>query len=337
MLDKVFTTSTGVGEVHTSRDGTLVYRGGTAGAGLATVQWMDSSGRLQPLLSTPGNYGRFSLSPAGERLAIEAGDTNDIWIYDLRRENLTRLTTVGSTLNPVWTPDGRYIVYQDPEGGIGWVRSDGGQPQALIKSTNAKQQWPWAFSSDGKRLGFFQTATGGYDLWTVPVEADSAGGIRAGKPESFYSNQFDLRAPAFSPDGHWIAYSSNESGVFEVYIRSFPDKGGRQQISNGGGSYPMWSRGASELFYETLDNHIMRVSYAVKGDSFVAEKPRLWSEKAIGGAVNNIKNVGLSPDGKRIVALMPVQSQEAQTDQNHVTFLLNFFDEVQRRAGGQGK
>ena len=168
------------------------------------------------------------------------------------------------------------------------------------------------------------------------MEIDDAG-IRAGKPEVFYASQFDMRAPVFSPDGHWIAYASNESGTFEVYVRAFPDKGGRQQISSGGASYPMWSRGAKELLYETLDNHIMVAGYTVRGDSFVWEKPRLWAEKSIGGAVNNIKNVDLAPDGKHIVALMPVQSQEAQTDQNHVTFLLNFFDEVQRRTGGAAK
>ena len=98
----------------------------------------------------------------------------------------------------------------------------------------------------------------------------------------------------------------------------------------------MWSRTGSELFFETLDNHIMVAAYAEKGDSFVADKPRVWSEKQIGGTIGS-KNVDLAPDGKRIVALMPVETAEAQKAQNHVIFLENFFDEVRRRTATQAK
>ena len=96
--------------------------------------------------------------------------------------------------------------------------------------------------------------------------------------------------------------------------------------------YPMWSRNGHELFFETLDNHIMVTAYTVKGDSFVADKPRVWSEKQLGGVVNTVRNVDLAPDGKRIAALMPVETAEGQKVQNHVIFLENFFDEVRRRT-----
>ncbi len=118
----------------------------------------------------------------------------------------------------------------------------------------------------------------------MPLESDSAG-LRAGKPEVFLQTPADERYPSFSPDGRWMAYSSDESGTFQVYVRAFPDKGGKWQISNSGGGYPMWSRNGHELFFETLDNHIMVAAYTVKGDSFVADKPRMWSEKQLGGAV----------------------------------------------------
>ena len=170
-----------------------------------------------------------------------------------------------------------------------------------------------------------------YDLWTVPLESDGAG-LRAGKPEVFLQTTADERYPSFSPDGRWLAYASNESGTYQVYVRAFPDKGGKWQISNSGGAYPMWSRNGHELFFETLDNHIMVAAYTVKGDSFVADKPRLWSEKQLGGTVNAARNVDLAPDGKRIVALMPVETAEAQKAQNHVIFLENFFDELQRKV-----
>jgi serine/threonine-protein kinase len=94
----------------------------------------------------------------------------------------------------------------------------------------------------------------------------------------------------------------------------------------------MWSRNGHELFFETSDNHIMAAAYAVKGDSFVANKPRMWSEKQLGTATGGFVNVDLALDGKRIVALMPVETAEGQKAQSLVTFLLNFFDEVRRKV-----
>ena len=215
------------------------------------------------------------------------------------------------------------------------TRSDGaGKPQPLTRSKNA--QYPWSFTPDGKRLAFGDQISGVFHLWTVPLESDGAG-LHAGKPEVFLQTPADERTPSFSPDGRWLAYSSNESGTFQVYVRAFPDKGSKWQISNSDGVYPMWSRTGRELFFETLDNHIMVAVYAVKGDSFVADKPRLWSEKQIGGLPNAARNVDIAPDGKRIVALMPVETPEAQKAQSHVIFLENFFDEVRRRAAAQAK
>jgi eukaryotic-like serine/threonine-protein kinase len=168
------------------------------------------------------------------------------------------------------------------------------------------------------------------------LESDGTG-LRAGKPEVFLQTPADEQYPAFSPDGRWLAYVSDESGTFQIYVRAFPDKGGKWQISNSGGEYPMWSLGTTgawhELFFETLNQHRMVAPYTVKSDSFVADKPRVWSEKQIGGSINTWKNVDLAPDDKRIVALMPAtEAKGAQKAQNHVVFLMNFFDELQRKV-----
>ena len=133
-----------------------------------------------------------------------------------------------------------------------------------------------------------------------------------------------------------MAYSSDESGSYQVYVRAFPDKSGKWQISNNGGVYPVWSRNGHELFFRTEDNQIMLASYTVKGDSFVADKPRAWSEKKIAN-IGLLANYDLAPDGKRIVALMPAERSEEQKAQNHVIFLENFFDEVRRRTATQAK
>jgi len=210
------------------------------------------------------------------------------------------------------------------------TRSDGaGKPQPLNQSKTI--EFPWSFTPDGKQLAFMELSFGGYDLWTVPLESDSAG-LRAGKPEVLLQTQADERYPSFSPDGRWIAYRSDESGTSQVYVRAFPDKGGKWQISNSDGTIPMWSRNGHELFFETLDNHILVTTYTVKGDSFVADKPRAWSEKQLGSTATHSRNADVAPDGKRIVSLMPVEPQEGQKAQSHVIFLENFFDEVRRRT-----
>ena len=282
-------------------------------------------------MAKPGNYGRPSLSPDGQRLALEVSEASgtDIWVYDWQRDTMTRLTFTGNNQEPIWSPDGRYIAFRTVGAGMSVTRSDGaGKPQPLTQSKNI--QFPFSFTADGKRLAFQETdPKTNFDLWTVPIESDAAG-LRAGKPEAFLQTPANERAGVLSPDGRWLAYSSDESGTYQIYVRAFPDKGGKWQISNTGGGYPMWSHTGHDLFFEALDNHIMAATYTVKDDSFVADKPRMWSAMQIGGSV---KNVDLAFDGKRIVALMPAaEAKGSQEAQNHVVFLENFFDELRRKV-----
>jgi serine/threonine protein kinase/Tol biopolymer transport system component len=327
-----YSTLNGTAQLDFSQTGTLIYRSGEADSGLLTVQWLDAAGKTEPLLAKPDAYQRPSLSPDGNKLAI---NTSDIWVYEWQRDTMTRLTFgPASSVYPLWSPDGRYIVFQ-VQGGMSWTRSDGsGKPQLLTQSKN--RQLPYSFTPDGKRLAFYELMPQTQDdIWTVPLESD-ASGLRAGKPEPFLQTPYDERHGAFSPDGRWMAYDSNESGAIQVYVRAFPDKGGKWQISNSGGVYPVWSRNGRELFFRTEDNQIMVASYTVRGDSFVADKPRVWSEKRI-ATISPFANYDLAPDGKRIVALMPAGTPGGQKAQSHVIFLENFFDEVRRRTATQAK
>jgi serine/threonine-protein kinase len=150
----------------------------------------------------------------------------------------------------VWAPDGKSIVFrcENPASpGIYWIRSDGGgEPQRL---TDGKlNETPNSFSPDGKRLAFSQTGNGGFDILTAAIEGDPAR-PRLGKPELFLGTPAYESRPAFSPDGRWLAYMSDESGNFEVYVRPFPGPGGRWQISTGGGAYPIWSRAGTDLLF----------------------------------------------------------------------------------------
>jgi eukaryotic-like serine/threonine-protein kinase len=212
------------------------------------------------------------------------------------------------------------------------VRSDGsGEAQRL---TDGKVlELPYSFSPDGKRLAFQQSGgAGSWDVLTAPVEADparGASGFRLGKAELFLGTPFFEVYPAFSPDGRWLAYVSNESGTNEVYVRPFPGPGGRWQISTGGGRFPLWSRDGRELFFETPDQHVMAASYTAKGDSFAAGKPRMWPVVRLHDA-NAFSTYDLAPDGKHLAAILAEAG--GQSGPTHLTFLLNFFDELRRRA-----
>jgi serine/threonine-protein kinase len=330
VLNQVAYNVYGDAEFEASRTGTLVYRSGGMRSGLFTVQWLESNGKTRALVPKPGDYGRPSLSPDGRRLALDVSE-RDILVYDLERDQMTHVTFDGKPKGaPIWSPDGRYIVYGGLEG-LSWMRANGAsKPQLLIRTKHVATLG--SFTPDGKRLAYVELDPDtSFDLWTVPVENDGTG-LRAGKPEVFLQTPATEGNPSFSPDGKWLAYTSNESGSYQVYVRAFPDTGEKRQISSDGGGYPMWSRSKRELFFESSDNRIMVAGYTVQGDKFVPAKPRLWCEKALANNFKKKRNVDLAPDGKRVVALMSSEELETQPSQHHVVFLVNFFEELQRRA-----
>jgi Tol biopolymer transport system component len=333
LLEQVsYSATSGTAQFDFSRAGMLVYRSGLEQGGIETLQWLDSGGKLQPVLAKPGSYSAPHVSPDGKlvALSVSSGGGSDIWVYDWQRDATAHLTFGGGTFTfPVWSPDGRYVVFHG-DTGIFWARADGaGKPQLLIEGQYG--QFPWSFSPDGKRLAYAeQSQQNQLDIWTVPVENDGSQ-LRAGKPEAFLRTPANELYPAFSPDGRWIAYRSMESGNSEIYVRAFPDKGGKWLISNSGGVVPVWSRNAAELFYRTSEQQIMVVPYTTKEDSFLAGKPRLWSEKRLAETATS-QNLDITPDGKRFAVLMPAAQQEDRGAPTHLIFLMNFFDEIRRKV-----
>ncbi len=337
LLEGVVTNpNNGGAQFSFSETGTLVYVAGRSVAQNVSLYWMDREGKFQPLRETPGNYYNPAVSPDGKRLvlAIAEGKRTDIWMYEWERDILTRLNFAGAaSIFSVWTPDGQRITYSLKEKGgplnLYWKRADGaGDAQRLTESKN--DQSPTSWRPDGKVLAFHQlNPDTSWDIMTLTMEGDEKSGWKPGEPKPFLNTPFGELAPAFSPDGRWLAYMSNESGSFEVYVRPFPGPGGKWQISTGGGGLPKWSRNARELFYRTADSKIMVVNYTASGDSFHAEKPRLWSPGQFtnrGGGVN----FDLHPDGKRF-AVLKTPGTESQPAANRVTFIFNFFDELRRK------
>ena len=237
-------------EFDLSLSGTLVYRGGFAGNSFV-LSWLDSAGKTEPVISKPGHYGSPRLSPDGSRLALSMlreGKQN-LWVYDLRRETWNRLTSDAEpVLLPTWTPDGEFVAFRSGNA-LAWKRSDGtGKLEYLTGvSPNAG---PSSFSADGNWLAFWPLEDGS-DLWIVPVERTPAL-LRMGQPRPLLQDPGSKGAPRISPDGRWVAYSSNESGRFEIYVMPFSSErravDRKWLVSNGGGTGPIWSRNGRELF-----------------------------------------------------------------------------------------
>jgi len=333
----------GVGQFDVSRTGTLVYRRGIGGtSALTTLARMDASGKREPLQAKPGNYSDVRLSPDGRQVAVRVADggDQDVFVYDLERDVMTRLTFGGGQYtSPAWSPDGHYVVFASVGHGIFQARADGASlPQPLTHSQTF--QSPGSFTPDGKRLAYVESLGGAAqrigqgDVWTVSL-TEEGGQLKAGTAERFLTSSANDSSPSFSPDGRWLAYASAEAGGTEVFVRAFPQpasgSGGRWQISTNGGTAPLWSRSGHDLFYHSGD-HIMAASYAVTGDTFVPGKPRVWVPTLVAPGRPNTYSWDLAPDGKRVAVLTPVDSADVGKQEHEVVLLQNFFDELRRRV-----
>ena len=146
----------------------------------------------------------------------------------------------------------------------------------------------------------------------------------------FLNSPFIEVNAAFSPDGRWLAYQSNDTGRMEVYVRPFPGPGGKWQVSTAGGVFPTWSRNRKELFYRAPDGTLMLAPYSVDGDAFRAEKPLLWSPGRVFFLGTN-RTFDLHPDGQR-VAVLKAAEEQAEARRDKVVLIQNFFDELRRIA-----
>jgi serine/threonine-protein kinase len=322
----------GGGQFDISRSGDLLYLSGSSSGTEHSMAWMDATGKQTPLVSEPGGYRSPRLSPDGKRVAYMAPGSKglDLWVHDVARDTASQLTFTGpGDQEPVWAPDGKHIVYGSASPpALWWTRADGsGQPEKLLETKVPPR--PQSISNDGRHLAYVDNTYP--DIWTLPLDLSDPEHPKAGKPEPYLVTAAVEVDASFSPDGRWLAYATNESGREEVFVRQFPDRGGKWKVSadDGWAKFPRWSQAGRELFFLGSDDRIMVVPYTVEGSSFVAGKPRVWADRKI-LRTDVHPNFDLAPDARR-VAVLPVSDSGQDRPNLHVTFLLNLADELRRR------
>jgi eukaryotic-like serine/threonine-protein kinase len=313
---------TGAAQYTISLTGTLAYVPGSATVQCKLV-WVSRKGVEQPLPAPTHAYLDPRVSPDGRTIAVGTAEEDGLQIalFDLGRETLSRLTFQGHNRVPVWTPDGKHVAFwSDASGGpanLFWQRADGSGGREQLRNSN-KLDVPFSFSADGQLLSFVEVnpATGD-DTWVLRMSDRKA--------QLFLAS---ADAPTFSPDGHWLAYVSEESGRREVYVQPYPGPGGKYQISTDGGTEPVWNRNGRELFYRDADT-MMAVDIDTH-PAFAAGKPHQLFE---GNYVLDYfpgPFYDVSSDGQRLLMLKPVE--QSQVAPSQIDVVLNWFEELKQKV-----
>jgi len=310
-----------------SRTGDVAYQA-TASEGFR-VQLIDRNGATRSSGADSGYYNTPRFSPDGKRLAFaragsQAFRTADIWVFDLIQHTQTRVTFDTSSLFPLWSPDGKRIVYTSYgrslaslEGHLFSAPADGtGSPEPVTKQTG---QWAATTFEPGGGIAYQgqPAGRGKSEIWRAGHDSGMT-------PHQFLANAFDNAAPSLSPDGRWMAYATNESGRFEIYVRSYPGAGGRWQVSLDGGVEPVWSPKGDEIFYRNGDA-MMAAAVRTQPAFEVTSRTRLFTGEYEAG-FGWIPNYAVSPDGKTFVMLQKVIGARQA-----MVVTLNLFDELRAR------
>jgi serine/threonine-protein kinase len=300
VVPDVVTTGNGAVNAVVAGNGTLAYVSGSVEGTPRTLVWVDRQGHETPIPAPPRPYLLPALSPDGTRVAVFANDQeHDLWLWDLGRTTLTRLTFVpGIDVVQAWTPDSRRVIFTSERAGVRnlfWQAADGtGAVERLTESPNT--QYASAVSPDGRRLIFSDEAPRtGNDVMAIELD-----GTRRVTP--LVQSTFIERNGIISADGRWLAYEANDSGRFEIYVRPFPDvNSGHWQVSTTGGTRPIWARSGQELVYVSPTGALMRVGVA-RGPLWAATTPTLVVKEGYFTIPSWWgRSYDISPDGQRFL------------------------------------
>ena len=293
-----------------SSAGVLAYDT-TSGAAASQLTWFNRSGKRLGAIGQPDLYATPAISPDGTRLAVTVGENGkgDIWIYDLKRGSASRLTfDPANDVNAVWSKDGSRIFFSSDRNGpydIFQIPANGlANEQSAFQSTDQRKALN-DLTADA-RYAVYDTASSpiSTQLWAVPLFGDR-------KPSPFVQGSFGATSAQFSPNGHYLAYTSNETGRNEIYIQTFPQHTGKWQISTSGGLEPMWRRDGRELFYLSGDGKLMSVDVNPDSATFRTGIPKpLFQTPLVPTAY--WRNIYVpSPDGQRFLLVLPASEAKA--------------------------
>ena len=307
-----------------SNSGALAFIPGSETGG-NTLVWVDREGNVAPLGTPARNYTFPRVSPNGQSVLVRIGD--DLWLFDIARQALNRLTFGARANLPQWSADGQYASYRSIREGTGnmfWIRADGTSTEEQLTRGDFTQQNPSSWSPDGQLLAFYQIpgvgGSGDRDLWVMPRDGDR-------EPRPFLQTAFNEAAPNFSPDGRWLAYVSNESGANEIFVRPFPGPGDPSQISTEGGGGPLWAQSGGELFYMN-DNQLMAVDIET-GPEFSAGVPRVLFQDRFQASTGNVASYDATVDGERFVMIQDAVVTDTEAPPDQITIVGNWPEQLQ--------
>ena len=300
--------------------GVLAYRSEAVESG--SLVWFDRTGKRLEALGPPGH---FEISPDDKRVAVGRSESRDIWLHDLSRKTASRFTFGGAESTPTWSPDGERIGFvsaRKPRLEMYQKSSSGaGQEELIAMAEEGMQHTHW--SPDGRYLAYDgpgeKTA---YDIWVIPMSP----GAGARKPEPVLKTEFNETQPQFSPDGTWLAYISDETGRYEVYIQGFPEKRGKWKISTDGGAQPRWRRDGKELYYLAADARLMAVEMKIAGRAPEAGFPKPLFDAPQRGN-DTTSHFDVTSDGQRYL----IRAPSGESRSSPVTVVVNWTAGLKKR------
>jgi eukaryotic-like serine/threonine-protein kinase len=343
VVEGVSTSASGATNYAISKQGTLTYVPAAHAAPKRSLVWVDRKGHETPLNAPPGPYVQARLSPDGTQVALAMRDEQaDIHILDIASGNLRRLT-VGASIDtqPIWTNDGRIIFASRTNGpeNLSIQPADGaGVPQRL--TTSSDNQVPTAMTPDGTGvLGWEQSRATAADIVVFPLVRSPRGahGTPAGPGGSSVKRLIETpsveMSPAVSPDGRYLAFSTNASGQFEIWVRPFPNvNDGRWIVSNGGGTQPVWARNGQELFYLDLTNRLMATQVQTQGRPFIHGTPTRVLESSYAAADVTSRPYDVSRDGQRFLMIKETPTAAGEAAAPRLAVVLHWLDELKQKV-----
>jgi serine/threonine-protein kinase len=322
ILENVWTQPAfGTAHFAFSRNGTFIYVPRVEAK--SALVWVDRAGAIQPLTETRRDFEDPRLSPDGQKLSLAIREEGlfHVWTYEIARDSFTRLTFgPDDDQAPVWTPDGKRLTFRrGAVSNLFWQPADGSGPeQRLTTSTYLQRATSW--SPDGKVLVYLdrRPSLEAEDLWLLDLEAER-------KARPFLETPFREPFGAVSPDGRFLAYVSNESGAWGVYVRPFSGSGGKWQISTDGGTQPVWARSGGELFYRNRDK-MMAVRIETE-PQFRAGKPTVLFAGNFHLPDSTFPQYDVTPDGERFVMI-----QDTESFPTRIEVVLNWHEELRARV-----